>query len=255
MSRRTFMIELKSKEDIEGIRKSGALLSSLFKMLDKNIKEGMSTYDVDKLCYEFIKDNHAIASCLGYCGYPNATCISVNDTVIHGIPSRKNILKDGDLVSVDITLELDGYVSDSTHTYEIGNVSKEVHLLNEVTRKALYNAIDAASLKGARLYDIARAVESTVRPYHYGIVEDYCGHGVGFSIHEDPLVFNYVNTRYSNKKLREGLVIAIEPMINMGDKRIKVLDDGWTVKTVDGSVACHWEHTVAITEDGLEIMT
>ena len=118
-----------------------------------------------------------------------------------------------------------------------------------------YNAIDAASLKGARLYDIARAVESTVRPYHYGIVEDYCGHGVGFSIHEDPLVFNYVNTRYSNKKLREGLVIAIEPMINMGDKRIKVLDDGWTVKTVDGSVACHWEHTVAITEDGLEIMT
>ena len=188
-------------------------------------------------------------------GYPNATCISVNDTVIHGIPSKKIILKDGDIVSVDITLDLNGFVSDSTHTYEIGTVSKEVHQLNVVTEKALYNAIDAAGKKGARLHDIAAAVEDTCKPYGYGIVRDYCGHGVGFSIHEDPPVFNYISLRNPNFKLREGLVIAIEPMINMGSWKIRDLDDGWTVKTLDGSIACHWEHTVAITENGVEIMT
>ena len=249
------MIELKNREEIEGIRKSGHLLADLFRHLDTQIAEGMSTYDVDRICLDFIKRHHAVASCLGYMGYPNATCISVNDTVIHGIPSKRLILKDGDLVSVDITLELDGFVSDSTHTYEIGKVSDEVHQLNIVTEKSLYNAIDAAGKKGARLHDIAAAVEATCKPYGYGIVRDYCGHGVGFSIHEDPPVFNYVSVRNPNVKLREGLVIAIEPMINMGSWKIMDLDDGWTVKTVDGSVACHWEHTVAITENGAEIMT
>ena len=249
------MIELKNREEIEGIRKSGHLLADLIRHLDTQIAEGMSTYDVDRICLDFIKRHHAVASCLGYMGYPNATCISVNDTVIHGIPSKRLILKDGDLVSVDITLELDGFVSDSTHTYEIGKVSDEVHQLNIVTEKSLYNAIDAAGKKGARLHDIAKAVEDTCRPYGYGIVRDYCGHGVGFSIHEDPCVFNYVSMRNPNNKLREGMVIAIEPMINMGSWRIKDLEDGWTVKTVDGSVACHWEHTVAITENGAEIMT
>lgn len=249
------MIQLKNRKEIEGIRRSGQLLADLFRHLDEKIAEGMSTYDVDKICDDFIRRHNAIASCLGYMGYPNATCISVNDTVIHGIPSKKIILKEGDLVSVDITLDLDGYVSDSTHTYEIGKVSDAVHQLNTVTEKALYNAIDAAGKKGARLHDIAAAVEATCKPYGYGIVRDYCGHGVGFSIHEDPPVFNYVSVRNPNVKLREGLVIAIEPMINMGSWKIMDLDDGWTVKTVDGSVACHWEHTVAITENGAEIMT
>ena len=218
------MIQLKNRKEIEGIRRSGQLLADLFRHLDEKIAEGMSTYDVDKICDDFIRRHHAIASCLGYMGY-------------------------------DITLDLDGYVSDSTHTYEIGKVSDAVHQLNTVTEKALYNAIDAAGKKGARLHDIAAAVEATCKPYGYGIVRDYCGHGVGFSIHEDPPVFNYVSVRNPNVKLREGLVIAIEPMINMGSWKIMDLDDGWTVKTVDGSVACHWEHTVAITENGAEIMT
>ncbi len=249
------MIELKNREEIEGIRTSGHLLADLFRHLDGMIGEGMSTYDVDKICLDFIKKHHAIPSCLGYMGYPNATCISVNDTVIHGIPSKHEILKDGDLVSVDITLEYKGFVSDSTHTYEIGKVSREVHQLNAVTEKALYNAIDAANRKGARLHDIAKAVEDTCAPYGYGIIRDYCGHGVGFAIHEDPLVYNYVSLKNPNNKLREGMVIAIEPMISMGTWKIDVLDDGWTVKTRDKSIACHWEHTVAITENGAEIMT
>ncbi len=249
------MIQLKNRQEIEGIRKSGHLLADLFRHLDTQIGEGMSTYDVDKICHDFMKRHHAIPSCLGYLGYPNATCVSVNDTVIHGIPNKKEILKNGDIVSVDITLDLDGFVSDSTHTYEIGKVSDDVHQLNIVTEKALYNAIDAASMKGARLHDIAEAVEETCKPYGYGIVRDYCGHGVGFAIHEDPLVYNYVSIKNPNLKLREGLVIAVEPMINMGSWKIDTLNDGWTVKTRDGSIACHWEHTIAITSNGAEILT
>lgn len=249
------VIQLKNRHEIEMIRSSGQLLHELFDELDEKISSGMSTYDVDKVCHDFIKRHHAGAPCLGYCGYPAATCVSVNDTVIHGIPSKKIILKDGDIVSVDITLDKDGYVSDSTHTYEIGKVSDDVHKLNMATNKALYLAIEAAGKPGARVHDIAAAVEGYIKPFGYGIVRDYCGHGVGFEIHEDPLVYNYVSLRNPNPKLREGMVIAIEPMINMGTYKIITLDDGWTVKTADGKPACHWEHTVAITENGAEIMT
>ena len=249
------MIMLKNDEEIDGIRTSGHYLAEMFEEIGPQICAGMSTYDVDRLFHEWMKKRHFGAPCVGYMGYPAATCVSVNDMVIHGIPTKSEVLADGDIVSVDICLERNGFISDSTHTYEIGKVSDEVHQLNIVTEKSLYNAIDAAGKKGARLHDIAKAVEDTCRPYGYGIVRDYCGHGVGFSIHEDPCVFNYVSMRNPNNKLREGMVIAIEPMINMGSWRIKDLEDGWTVKTVDGSVACHWEHTVAITENGAEIMT
>ena len=250
------MIELKNAEEIQKIRESGVVLKALFEMLGENIQAGMSTYDVDKLAHDFMKKNNVTGPCLGYYGYPCVTCISVNDTVIHGIPSKKIILKDGDLVSVDITLDKDGFTTDSTHTYEIGQVSKEVHDLNVRTREALYRGIEAAGKKGARVQDIAAAIENYIKPFGYGIVRDYCGHGVGFSIHEDPLIFNYVSHKNPNPKLREGMVIAIEPMITMGgDWRVRDMKDGWTVKTNDGSCACHWEHTVAITADGAEIMT
>ena len=249
------MIELKNREEIEGIRKSGHLLADLFRHLDTQIAEGMSTYDVDRICLDFIKRHHAVASCLGYMGYPAATCVSVNNVVIHGIPSRHEILKDGDIVSVDICLEKDGYVSDSTHTYEIGKVSPEVHQLNEVTERCLYLGIEAASQPHARIQDIGAAVSQYARKFGYGVVRDYCGHGVGFSIHEDPEVPNYVSLANPNPRLRPGMVIAIEPMINMGTYRVRTEKDGWGVKTVDGKPACHWEHTVAITDSGLEILT
>ncbi len=249
------MIELKSAEEIRKIRESGALLKELFDMLDETIKEGMSTYDVDREAHEFMKRHHVTGPCLGYYGYPAVSCVSVNDTVIHGIPSKKIILKDGDLVSVDICLEKDGFISDSTHTYEIGTVSSAVHDLNVRTREALYRGIEAAGTANARVQDIAHAIESYIKQFGYGIVREYCGHGVGFEMHEDPLIFNYVSISNPNPKLRKGMVFAIEPMICMGSHRIKDLKDGWTVKTVDGSVACHWEHTVAITDNGVEILT
>ena len=248
------MIQLKNRQEIEGIRKSGHLLADLFRHLDGQIAEGMSTYDVDMICHDYIKKHHAVASCYGYMGYPAATCVSVNDTVIHGIPSKKIVLKEGDLVSVDITLDLDGYVSDSTHTYEIGKVSDEVHQLNVVTEKALYNAIDAAGRKGARLHDIAQAVEDTCKPYGYGIVRDYCGHGVGLSVHEDPSIPN-CPSRGPNPRIQAGMVLAIEPMINMGTDEVILADDGWTVLTADGKLSAHAEHTVAVFSDHTEVLT
>ncbi len=249
------MIQLKSDKDIDGIRTSCKLLAQLFEEVGPQIQEGMSTYDVDALCHDFMKRHHATGPCKGYMGYPNVTCVSVNDMVIHGIPDKRVILRDGDIVSVDICLEKNGYVSDSTHTYEIGKVSPEVHQLNEVTNKCLYLGIEAASQPHARIQDIGAAVSGYARKFGYGVVRDYCGHGVGFSIHEDPEVPNYVSLANPNPRLRPGMVIAIEPMINMGTYRVKTEPDGWGVKTMDGKPACHWEHTVAITSDGLEILT
>lgn len=249
------MIQLKTEAEIAGIRKSCHLLAKMFAHLDTKIGAGLTTHDVDKICADFIKENNATAPCLGFEGYPAATCVSVNDTVIHGIPTNKIVLKDGDLVSVDVCIDLDGYISDSTHTYEIGTVSDKVHQLNEVTRKCLDLGIEAAGKKGARIQDIGEAVFKYASKFGFGVVRDYCGHGVGLSIHEDPEVPNYTSKMMPNPHLREGMVIAIEPMINMGSYKIKTLSDGWTVKTVDGSVACHWEHTIAITKDGLEVLT
>ena len=182
--------------------------------------------------------------------------MSPNEVVIHGIPSKKRILEDGDLVSVDLCITLDGYVSDSTRTYEVGTVSPEKHKLNVVTKESLDLAIEAASKKNARVQDIGAAVfKHCTTENGYGTVRDYTGHGVGLSIHEDPEVPNYVSPLMPNPRLKVGMVIAIEPMINMGTWRIKTLKDGWTVVTADGKCACHWEHTVAITEGGLEVLT
>ena len=231
------------------------MLAEMFDEIGPEIQAGMSTLDVDKLFHSWMKKHHAGAPCLGYMGYPRATCVSVNDMAIHGIPNAKEILKEGDLVSVDICLEKNGYISDSTRTYEIGTVTPEVHQLNVVTNECLYLGIEAAGKRGARIQDIAKAVQTHAQKYGYGVIRDYCGHGVGLEMHEDPEIPNYVSQANPNPRLREGMVIAIEPMINMGNYRIKTLSDGWGVKTIDGKPACHWEHTVAILKDGVEILT
>lgn len=250
------MIQLKTKEQIDGIRYSCKVLAECLYSLDDIITEGMSTLDIDKYCYDFIKKRGGIPSLLGYCGYPNTACVSLNDTVIHGIPSKKEILKAGDIVSVDICFTVNGYVSDSTRTFEIGKVSDEVHKLNVVTHEALDLGIKAAGKKGARVQDISQAVfRKCAIENGYGVVQDYTGHGVGLAVHEDPEVPNFVSKLMPNPRLKPGMVIAIEPMINMGTYRVKTLRDGWTVKTLDGKPACHWEHTVAITEEGAEVLT
>ena len=249
------MIQIKNEYQIDKIRKSCKLLAQMFEEVGPQITEGISTWDVDQLCESFMKKHHATGPCKGYYGYPNVTCTSVNDVVIHGIPNKHQILKDGDVISVDVCIDLDGYISDSTHTYEIGKVTPEVHRLNVETEKMLYLGIEAASKPNARIQDIATAVSKHARQFNYGVVRDYCGHGVGLEMHEDPMIPNYVSLANQNPRIRKGMVIAIEPMINMGTYKIKTDRDGWTVRTLDGQPACHWEHTVAITDSGLEILT
>ena len=227
----------------------------MFEVVGPEIVEGISTYDIDRLCEDFMKKHHASGPCKGYFGYPNVSCTSVNDVVIHGIPSKKKILKSGDIISLDVCIDLDGYISDSTHTYEIGKVSEEVHNLNVATEKSLYMAIDAVSKPGARIQAVGEAVSKYMRKLGYGVVRDYCGHGVGLELHEEPQVPNYVSALNPNPRIRKGMVFAIEPMINLGTYKIYVANDGWTVHTFDGKPSAHWEHTVAMTDDGLEILT
>lgn len=248
------MITIKTEEEIDGIRTSCHLLRNLFEELDGFIKEGHSTKAIDVFCYEFIIKHGGKPAFLHYEGFPATACVSVNEEVIHGIPSEKRIIKSGDLVKVDLGINLNGYFSDSSHGYEIGKVDSSVKKLNKVTKESLYLAIDAMNKKGARLNDIGKAVFTHCTDHGYGVVKDYCGHGVGLEVHEEPSVVNYINPVY-NPHLKEGMVLAIEPMITLGTWRVHTLNNNWTVVTDDLSVAAHWEHTVALTANGPEILT
>ena len=249
------MITIKTKDEINGIKKSCALLRSLFEELDGFIKEGITTKAVDVFCENFIKKHGGKPAFLYYDGFPASACISINEEVIHGSPSSHRIIKNGDLVKVDLGINLNGYFSDSAHGYEIGNVPKNVKQLNKTTKESLYLAIDAISnSQSPRVSDIGRAVFTHCSERGFGVVKDYCGHGVGLDVHEEPSIANYINPQY-NARLKEGMVIAIEPMITLGTWKVHTKDDGWTVVTDDNSVAAHWEHTVAITENGVEILT
>jgi methionyl aminopeptidase len=250
------MIQLKNDYEIDKIRSSCKLLAEMFETVGENIKEGISTWDVDKMCEDFMRKHHAKGPCKGYEGFPAVSCTSVNDAIIHGIPSKRQILSEGDLLSLDVCISLDGYISDSTHSYEIGKVRPEVHEFNVNTRKSLYLGIQAAGKNGARIQDIGQAVSSYARKFKYGILKDYTGHGVGLELHEDPEVPNYVSIHMNNPRIREGMVFAIEPMLMLGgSSRYYLAEDDWGVMTADGSYGCHWEHTVAMTKNGLEILT
>ena len=250
------MIRLKNDNQIDGIRKSCKMLSAMYRELIPLVKPGVKTIDIDQWVISWIKKAGGKPAYLGYKGgakvpYPAAICISINEEVIHGIPSKRRI-REGDLVSLDCGIDLAGFISDQAISLEMGKVSKDVHELNVTTRECLYLGI-AAAKAGDRLLQIARAVEGHARAKGYGIVEQFCGHGVGFSVHEEPHVPN--TPHGSNPKMAKGLVIAIEPMINMGTKNVGILEDEWTVVTEDGKISAHWEHTVAIFSDYTEILT
>lgn len=249
------MIQLKTEEQIDGIRKSCHLLCELLDSLNDKIKPGMSTKDIDTYCYDWIIRKNAKPACLHYEGFPASACISVNEEVIHGIPRKNKIIQDADIVSVDICINLHGYISDSTRTYMIGNVSEPVKKLVKVTEECLGRGIEAAFKENARIMDIGAAVYAHANKNGFGVMREFCGHGVGLDLHEAPEIPNYVNHLMPNPRIREGMVLAIEPMIHMGTHKIKILDDGWTVVTADGKPAAHFEHTVAITHNGPEILT
>ena len=247
------MIRLKNEDEINGIRKSCHLLAEMFKEIIPQVKAGMSTKQVDDLCKNFII-GHGGTPAWYREDFPGAACISVNEEVIHGIPSAKKIIRDGDIVCIDVGIDLDGYISDSTHSVLVGNVSEKVRKLDEVTLEALQAGIDACRV-GNRIKDISRAVYEVAAKHGYGVVYDYCGHGVGLEVHEDPSVPNVPDWGGANPRIQPGMVLAIEPMINLGTADVKTAKDGWTVLTCDGLPSAHEEHTVAVFEDHTEILT
>ena len=252
------MIRLKNEKQIEGIRKSCRMLSALYRELIPLVKPGVETLEIDQWVQVWIKKSGGRPAFLGVQGsrtrqnpYPAAVCISLNNEVIHGIPSRRKIAE-GDLVSLDCGIILDGYWSDQAITLEAGKVSAEAGRLNSVTRDCLYAGIKAARA-GERLLQIANAVHSRATSSGFGVVHQFCGHGVGLDLWEDPQVTNI--PRGPNPKLRGGMVLAIEPMINAGTGDVETLEDGWTVVTADGRLSSHWEHTIAIFPDRTEMLT
>lgn len=246
------MIRLKNLDEINGIRKSCHLLADMFNYVLPLVKAGLSTKDVDDLCKNFIM-SHGGTPAWYQEDFPGAACISINNEVIHGIPSKKRIIKDGDLVSIDVGINLNGFISDSTHSVLVGNVKPELRKLDEVTLECLAAGIEACRV-GNRISDISNAVYSIAKKHNYGVVYDYCGHGVGLKVHEDPSVPNYP-FRGANPRIKEGMVLAIEPMINLGTDDVYVAEDGWTVLTDDGLASAHEEHTVAVFADHTEILT
>lgn len=247
------MINVKSKSELEKMRKAGIITGNALHYAGQQIKVGMSTYELDKIIHDYIVKNGAKPSFLGYGGFPGSACISINDEVIHGIPSKKRIIHDGDIVSIDVGAYIDGFHGDSAFTFPVGNVPEETLQLLKVTNESLYKGIEQA-VAGNRIGDISHAVEEHCTSYGYGIVKQYVGHGVGRDLHESPEVPNYGRAGHG-PRLVAGMTIAIEPMINAVGEDVKVLSDGWTVLTRSGSPSAHFEHTVAVTPDGPVILT
>lgn len=246
------MITIKSAREIELIKKAGYLVSLTHKYLRPFIKEGITTKELDRLAEEFIIKNDGVPTCKGYEGYPATLCTSVNDTVVHGIPNNYK-LKNGDIITIDMVIGYKGYQGDAAWTYKVGNISDDKAYLMEHTEKALYEGIKEVK-PGAHIGDISAAVEEYAKMHNLGVVKELCGHGIGTNMHEDPEVPNY-GKRGTGPRLKEGMVICIEPMLTFGDEDIYIMDDEWTVNTQDGSPAAHYEHTVLVTHDGYEILT
>ena len=235
------------------MKEAGAIAAGALKAAGDAVEPGITTYELDRIAHKFIKDAGAYPTFLGYNGYPAAACISINDVVIHGIPSKKQTVKAGDIVSIDIGATFNGYVGDNAATFAAGGISPEAKRLSDTTREALYKGIEAA-VAGNRLGDIGYAVQSYCEERGYSVVRTFTGHGVGTQMHEDPSVPNF-GTPGRGLRLVPGMTIAIEPMINMGTHEVKQLSDGWTIKTKDGKLSAHFEHTIAITADGPVILT
>lgn len=246
-------VSIKSAREIEMMREAGRLLAEVHDELGKALKPGMSTLEVDILGERLIRERDCIPNFLHYNGYPASICVSVNEEVVHGIPNKRRILKEGDVVSLDAGLIYKGYHSDAARTYAIGEVSPEVKKLIEETRNSFFEGIKMAKA-GNHLYDISNAIDAYISRFGYGIVRDLVGHGIGTSLHEDPQIPNFKQER-RGLKLQAGMTLAIEPMINLGRCDVVVLDDDWTVVAEDGLPSAHYENTILITDGEPEILT
>lgn len=246
------MITIKSEREIELMREAGKMVSMTHQYLKNFIKAGITTKELDRLAEEYIRKMGGVPTCKGYEGFPATLCTSVNDTVVHGIPDNYK-LKDGDIITIDMVIGYKGYQGDAAWTYAVGSISDDKKYLMEHTEKALYEGVKQVK-PGNHIGDISAAVEQYANKHNLGVVKELCGHGIGREMHEDPEVPNY-GTAGTGPKLREGMVICIEPMLNLGTADIYILDDDWTIKTDDGMPAAHYEHTILVTKDGYEILT
>ena len=247
------MITIKSKSEIEKMRVAGKITGDALRLVEKHIKPGVSTAELDKIAYDFIRKQGATPSFLNYNGFPGSICASPNNWVIHGIPSRNIILKEGDIISIDMGAQKDGYHGDAARTYAVGKISDEAQRLIDVTRQSFFEGVKFA-VHGGKLGDVSAAIQEYVEKHGYSVVRDFVGHGIGRNLHEDPSVPNF--GRYGKGvKLAAGMTIAVEPMVNEGEYDVVVLDDDWTVETEDGSLSAHYENTILITRGECEILT
>jgi methionyl aminopeptidase len=246
-------VVLKSAAEIEKLREAGKRTREVLQLVRSLVKPGVTTYDLDKAAEDKLNEWGIRSAFKGYHGFPAVLCTSVNDEVVHGIPSKKRVLKEGDVVSVDFGLFYEGYCGDSAITIPVGTIDEKTARLLKTTEESLYAGIKAVK-PGATLGDVGAAVQRVVEREGFGVVRDFVGHGVGTQMHEDPQVPNYGKPG-RGLKLREGMVIAIEPMVNVGTYEVEVLDDGWTTVSADGSMSAHFEHTVAVTANGVRILT
>ena len=246
-------VTIKSKKEIELMREAGKMLEEVHNKLADFVKPGISTLEIDQFGEKAIRDLGCVPNFLNYNGYPASICVSVNDEVVHGIPRKDRILQDGDIVSLDAGLIHEGYHSDAARTHAVGNISEEAKRLIEVTKQSFFEVIILA-VPGNHLFDISEAIQKYVESNGYSVVRDLVGHGIGTHLHEDPQIPNFKQRR-KGMKLRPGMTLAIEPMVNEGSYDVVWLDDDWTVVTEDGSLAAHYENTIVITEDGCEILT
>ncbi len=241
-------------KDFKRLRVSGDLVARCFDFISPYVVAGTSTGEIDRLVASFLKENGARSSDLGYMGYPKSICTSVNDVIVHGIPSDDVILKDGDIVNVDLTAEYHGFHADASRMFMIGNVSNQARELVQTCQDALNAAISICA-PGVPLSEIGKTIEAVVHPHGFSISHDFVGHGIGKVMHDDPQIFHFYDKMWDKVKMVPGLVFTIEPMINTGKPNCKIDADGWTARTVDGGLSAQWEHTLGITEDGVIIFT
>ncbi len=244
---------LKTPAEIEKLRRSNQIVAEVLEVLKERVSPGISTMELERICEEECRKRKVRPAFKGYNGYPYCLCVSVNQEVVHGMPSEKKVLKEGDIVSIDFGVCCDGYYGDAAVTVPVGKISPEAQRLVDVTRRCLELAIEEAR-EGNRLYDISHAIQSCAEGAGYSVVRAFVGHGIGRDLHEAPQVPNF-GSPGKGMKLKEGMVLAIEPMVNAGGSAVRILDDGWTAVTVDGSLSAHFEHSVAITRDGAIVLS
>lgn len=247
-------VQLRSADDIAKMREAGRLAAEVLELIGEYVVPGVSTEELDRICHDHIVNvQKAIPACLGYRSFPKSVCTSINQVVCHGIPSEKKILKNGDIINIDVTVIKDGWHGDTSKMFAVGTVATHAQRLIDISQECLYLAIDMVK-PGARLGDIGHHIQKHAEANYYSVVRDYCGHGIGQEFHEEPQVLHY-GTADTGLKLVEGMTFTIEPMVNAGKHGTKLKADGWTVETRDGRLSSQWEHTLAVTSDGCEVLT